>query len=72
MVETPEATCVLYCLRNLLRVVSSIIPVVLFEVFIAAGRVGEEDSGACSNCLSIVIPENYPLGAAAKAFLCRL
>lgn len=45
------------------------IPVVfLGEVFIAAGWVGEEDKGACPNCLSLVIPENYPSGAISKTF----
>ena len=63
MVEVPEATCVLYFLRSLLRVDSSIIQLELPAVLIVEDRVVEVEKGACSECLSVVIPESSPSGA---------
>lgn len=63
MVEVPDATCVLYFLRSLLRVDSSIIQVRLPAVFIVEVCVGEVEKGACSECLSVVIPDSSPSGA---------
>lgn len=59
MVDVPEATCVLYRLRNLLRVDSSMVQIG-FEVGVLESG---EAKGACSEGLSLVIPGNSPLRA---------
>lgn len=59
MVDVPEATCVLYRLRSLLRVDSSIVQ----TGFIVEGLESGETKGACSEVLSLVIPGNSPLRA---------
>lgn len=59
MVEVPEATCVLYRLRSLLRVDSSIVQ----TGFIVEELESGEAKGACSDGLSIVIPGSSPLRA---------
>lgn len=59
MVEVPEATCVLYRLRILLRVDSSIVQ----TGFIVEELESGEAKRACSEGLSIVIPGRSPLRA---------
>jgi hypothetical protein len=63
MVEVAEATWVLYLLSSLLRVASSIIQLLPAGIMAGEGCEGGGEKGACSVCLSRVIPEGFPFGA---------
>lgn len=63
-VDAPEATCVLYFLRSLLRVASSIFQALRSGMMAVFVWLFDEGNGACSELLFLVIPERSPLAAA--------
>lgn len=68
MVDAPEATWVLYFLRSLLRVASSIFQALRSGMMVVLVWGVDEGKGACSELLSRVIPERSPLEAARNSY----
>jgi hypothetical protein len=68
MVDAPEATWVLYFLRSLFRVTSSMFQALWSGIAAVLVWWADEDNGACSELLSLVIPERPPLAAARNSY----